>query len=88
MAAQRLVTLRQIRNLVRGLRIERQLTQQDLADRAGVSRQWLGEFERGKPNVEAAPVLAVLDVLDIRLTASWDDVTAESHETDERHEVT
>lgn len=62
-------TLRQLRNLVRGTRLEQGLSQQSLAERAGVSRKWLSEFERGNPNAQLGLVLAVLDALQIYLTA-------------------
>lgn len=65
----RISTLRQLRNLVRGTRLEQGLSQQSLAERAGVSRKWLSEFERGNPNAQLGLVLAVLDALQICLTA-------------------
>ncbi len=65
----RISTLRQLRNLVRGTRLEQGLSQQSLAERAGVSRKWLSEFERGNPNAQLRLVLAVLDALQISLTA-------------------
>lgn len=65
----RISTLRQLRNLVRGTRLEQRLSQKSLAERAGVSRKWLSEFERGNPNAQLGLVLAVLDALQIYLTA-------------------
>ncbi|MDU0479510.1 helix-turn-helix domain-containing protein [Staphylococcus chromogenes] len=39
------------------------LTQQELADRCGVSRQWISDVERGKPGAELYLVLDLLDAL-------------------------
>lgn len=53
---------------VRTLRIRRDLTQQELADRAGVSRQWLIKVEAGKTSgLEIGLILQVLDTLDASL---------------------
>lgn len=65
----RISTLRQLRNLVRGTRLEQGLSQKSLAERAGVSRKWLSEFERGNPNAQIRLVFAVLDALQVYLTA-------------------
>ncbi|MDO9396995.1 MAG: helix-turn-helix domain-containing protein [Herbiconiux sp.] len=64
---------REIGGLVRELRLERELTQADLAERAGVSREWLLAFERGKPNVDLARVLDVLTALGMTLDVVPDD---------------
>ena len=52
---------------VRQRREQAGLNQAELASRAGVSRQWLSQFENGKPTVEVSKVLVVLGVLDLRL---------------------
>lgn len=49
--------------VVRDIRVGRSLTQAEVAERAGVSRVWLSQFENGKQTVELAKVLSVLDVL-------------------------
>ncbi|MEJ2125557.1 MAG: helix-turn-helix domain-containing protein [Alphaproteobacteria bacterium] len=56
--------------LVRTARQARGLNQQDLADRLGVSRWWVNEFERGKPTARLDFVLRALAELQITLTAS------------------
>lgn|GEM_PF-822024 len=66
----RISTLRQLRDLVRGTRLEQGLSQQAVADRAGVSRKWLSEFERGNPNAQLGLVLAVLEALQIYITVN------------------
>jgi len=56
---------------VRQLRTERKLTQQQLADQAGVSRRWLVMLEGGQsPRAELSKVFDVLRALDTRLTMS------------------
>ena len=64
--------------LVRAARQAHGLNQQDLADRLGVSRWWVNEFERGKPTARLDFVLRALAGLQITLTASTE---VESEET-------
>lgn len=52
---------------VRGRRQTLGLSQGELASMAGVSRDWMNYFEGGKPTVELAHVLRVLDALGLRL---------------------
>lgn len=56
-------TVRSLGLTVHRLRIEAGLSQQELADRAWVSRKWLNEFESGKSSVKASKVLDVLQAL-------------------------
>lgn len=46
---------------VRGRRIDLQLSQAELATRAGVSRPWLGGMKVGKPTAGCGLILRVLD---------------------------
>ena len=63
---------------IRGLRSQRGLTQAQLAQRAGVSRQWLNYVERGrKKGLEISLIMQVLDALDASL-AIRDDWQADS----------
>jgi HTH-type transcriptional regulator / antitoxin HipB len=55
---------------IRDRRKSLSLSQSELAKRAGVGRQWLVAVERGKPGVELALVLRVLDTLDMPLMTS------------------
>lgn len=56
--------------LVRATRLSRGLNQQGLADRLGVSRWWVNEFEGGKPTARLDIVLRALAELEITLSAS------------------
>ncbi|WP_246012529.1 helix-turn-helix domain-containing protein [Myceligenerans xiligouense] len=54
---------------VRRLRLDRGLSQSELADRAGVSRQWVVGLERGQTEgLEVGRLMRVLDELDASLT--------------------
>ena len=56
--------------LIRDRRLALGLDQKTLADKVGVSRQWIVEIEKGKPRAEIALVLRAIDVLGISLTAN------------------
>lgn len=43
-------------------------SQQDLADHVGVGRQWVSDFERGKPTAHLNCVLSTLNALQIPLS--------------------
>ncbi len=58
--------------LIRQRRHELGLSQIRLAERVGVSRQWVVEVERGKPRAELGLVLRALDVLDAPLRVEAD----------------
>jgi len=61
-------TVNNIRLAVRGKRHALDLSQEQVAERAGVSRKWLSEFEQGKVNVELGLVLRLLEVLDLEFS--------------------
>ena len=70
-------TINSIRDLAaaaRGRRLELGLSQSELATRARVSRQWISEFESGKPSAEFGLVIRLLDALGLRLNV--DDLAA------------
>jgi HTH-type transcriptional regulator/antitoxin HipB len=46
------------------------MTQEDLANRAGVSRKWISEAESGKTGLRLSTVLQLLDALDVDLVLS------------------
>lgn len=61
-------SLPKLGSTVRGLRLRRGLTQAELAERAGVSRQWIVSLEQGRTRgMEIGLVLRVLDSLDASL---------------------
>lgn len=62
-------TMHDLCSVVVGRRIELGLTQAEVASRAGVSRDWVNYFERGKRTVELSLVFRVLEVLGIGIEA-------------------
>lgn len=56
--------------LVRHTRESHGLSQRELAERIGITQRWLSELESGKGKQINARYFAVLDALDIRLSAS------------------
>ena len=59
--------------IIRDKRKRLGLDQSTLANRIGVSRQWVIDVEHGHPRAEMGLVLRALDALDIRFDASSDD---------------
>jgi y4mF family transcriptional regulator len=55
---------------IRGTRLDRGLSQADLARHSGVSRKWISEFETGKSTVELSLVMRVLEALDLDISLS------------------
>jgi y4mF family transcriptional regulator len=70
---------------IRGTRLDRGLSQADLARLSGVSRKWISEFEVGKSTVELSLVLRVLEALDLDMSLSAGPRPAASRETDLDH---
>lgn len=63
--------VRSARDLGVVVRSERQaanLTQADLAERAGVTREWLVKFEKGAPGAQLGKTLSVLNALHSKVT--------------------
>ncbi|WP_294996268.1 helix-turn-helix transcriptional regulator [uncultured Stenotrophomonas sp.] len=58
--------------------------QAGLAERAGVSRQWIIDIEKGKPRAEMYLVLRVMNVLGLRLSA---DAPAAADSTPSKHKA-
>jgi transcriptional regulator with XRE-family HTH domain len=62
-------SLTRLGTAVRSLRLDRGLSQADLAKAAGVSRQWIVNLERGNTEgLEVGRLMRVLDQLDASLT--------------------
>ena len=53
--------------LIRDRRIKLALDQRSLAQKVGVSRQWIVEVEKGKPRAEIGLLLRTIDALGIQL---------------------
>ncbi len=60
-------SIRDLAATTRGRRVSSGLSQAELATRARVSRQWISEFEAGKPTAELGLVIRLLDALGLRL---------------------
>lgn len=54
-------------SVVKGRRLDLGLSQKLLAQRAGVSREWINQFESGKPTAQLAQLLRVIDALELSL---------------------
>jgi len=63
-------SVEQLGHLVAERRKALKLSQQNFADLAGVGRRFVSELEGGKPTVELAKVLQVLQALGIDLAAT------------------
>jgi transcriptional regulator with XRE-family HTH domain len=61
---------------IRALRAGLNLSQEELAEKAGISAKYLGEVERGVGNISIGRLNGLADVLDIRLT----DILETEHE--------
>jgi len=60
--------LRRLGAILRGERLQRQLSQEGLAALAGLSRTQLGEIERGAANISFASLMAIADGLEMQLS--------------------
>ena len=58
--------------LIRDRRIKLTLDQRSLAQKVGVSRQWIVEVEKGKPRAEIGLLLRTIDALGIQLMTEED----------------
>lgn len=65
----RIKTVEMLGELVRDQRKQRGWSQSKLAEKVGVSRLWVGQFENGKETVELGLVLKTLRALDLSLNA-------------------
>jgi DNA-binding XRE family transcriptional regulator len=78
---------------IRTERIWRDLSQQDLAEQAGVTRNFISAIERGAQGLDGYRLLRIADTLGLTMTdlfgvtgaehrpgrAGWDDTTQETH---------
>lgn len=63
-------TVQDVATAVRLARKDRGLTQAQVAEQAGVGRDWVVRLEQGNPRLELAKVLDVLHVLGLEVTFS------------------
>lgn len=68
----KLQTPSDLARLVKNARVQRNLTQQDVANAVGITRQSLARLERGNGAISFDTVLLILDHLGIRLDATTD----------------
>ena len=61
--------------IIRDRRRKLGLDQRVLADRVGVSRQWIVEIEKGKPRAEVGLLLRTLETLGLDLTVDARDTS-------------
>jgi len=66
---------------IRDRRQALQLDQKALAERIGVSRQWVTQVERGKANAQLGLVLRALEALGIPLSIADADLGAHARQT-------
>lgn len=71
----KLRTSSDLARLVKNARARRQLTQQDVADAVGITRQSLARLERGNGGTSFDTVLLILDHLGVHLGATTDSRT-------------
>ena len=62
-----MITVNSIRAKVLAKRLEIGLSQSEVARRAGVSRKWVSEFERGKAKAEFGLVMRLVDTLGLEM---------------------
>ncbi|MEZ5844450.1 MAG: helix-turn-helix domain-containing protein [Hyphomicrobiaceae bacterium] len=70
--------------ILRDARQQRGLNQKELADRLGVARRWVNQFEGGKPTARLDIVLRALAELEITLEASTDASNTDDAESGRR----
>ena len=68
--------------VIRNLRLEQQLSQEDLADKCGLHRTYIGTLERGEKNMTIETALRITKALDISLVNFF----AEIEKNDEHSE--
>ena len=59
-------------NRIRQLRLEMRLSQEELAEKAGVHRTYIGMIERAEKNISLCNIEKIASALNIRLTDLFD----------------
>ena len=70
-------TVRDLGALVRDRRQALGWTLDDLAERIPMSRRWLADVEAGKPGAAVGPLLSLLAVLGVELSAALRETSAD-----------
>lgn len=63
----------QLGNLIKSKRLERNLTMDNIASEAGVSRQTIGAIEKGQGNCSISTLLKIMNILDISISINDED---------------
>jgi transcriptional regulator with XRE-family HTH domain len=77
-------TQKHLGEVIKNLRLERQQTQQVLADRSGLRRAHIGAIERGEKDITVSTAKKLAEGLGVRLSAIFARVEALSHESGDR----
>lgn len=70
--------LRRLGKHIRTLRVERGLTQDELADQVGITRAYTSFIERGAKTASLQVLIGIADVLDVSLSELFLDVDRET----------
>jgi HTH-type transcriptional regulator / antitoxin HipB len=81
----RIRTASELGAFIRERRVKLDLDQLALAKKAGTSRKWLIEVERGKPSAEMGLVLRTLKALDVRIELRVDVEASPPRHEDREH---
>lgn len=84
---QQVTTIEDFAVLVRARRRDLGWSQAFLADKLGVSRQWIIDMEKGKPRAELALSLALLEALGIELKSLWRQTSSKAERQQEQGEA-
>lgn len=66
----RIRTSSELINSIRGRRLDLGLTQREVAQRLGVSRKWLNQFELGKARADIETLVRLTDLLGLEMAIS------------------
>ena len=79
--------LTQFGNRLRDLRLQRELSQERLAELAGLHRTYLGGVERGERNVSLINLVAIANALDLPLSTLFEGIADRNLDDDMRNRL-